>query len=125
MFFTAGIAGRLTGKVPTRWLIGPGFALVGAGLLLMHGISPGDDWTHLLPGLILAGIGAGTVNVPLASTAVGVVRAGTGRDGVGHQLHATPGRHRHRRRRVRQHPGQPGVQLDRLAAERRPADEPL
>ena len=40
VFFTAGIAGRLTGRVPTRWLIGPGFALVGAGLLLMHGVAP-------------------------------------------------------------------------------------
>jgi predicted MFS family arabinose efflux permease len=73
VFFTAGIAGRLTGRVQTRWLIGPGFALVGAGLLLMHGISAGDDWTHLLPGLVVAGIGAGLINVPLASTAVGVV----------------------------------------------------
>jgi predicted MFS family arabinose efflux permease len=72
-FFTAGMAGRLTGHVPTRWLIGPGFAVIGIGLLLMRGISPSDDWTHLLPGMIVAGIGAGFVNVPLASTAVGVV----------------------------------------------------
>ncbi len=73
LFFTAGAAGRLTGRVATRWLIGPGFALVGGGLLLMHGITPGDDWTHLLPGMIVAGVGAGLINVPLASTAVGVV----------------------------------------------------
>jgi EmrB/QacA subfamily drug resistance transporter len=73
IFFTAGFAGRLTGHVPIRWLIGPGFALVGAGLLLMRGIGPGDDWTHLLPGLIVSGVGAGLINVPLASTAVGVV----------------------------------------------------
>jgi EmrB/QacA subfamily drug resistance transporter len=73
IFFFAGLAGRLTGRVPTRWLIGPGFALIGIGLLLMRGITPTDDWTHLLPGLIVAGIGAGFVNVPLASTAVGVV----------------------------------------------------
>jgi EmrB/QacA subfamily drug resistance transporter len=73
MFVCAAIAGRLIDKVPTRWLIAPGFALVGAGLLLMRGIEVGDDWTHLLPGFIVAGIGAGLVNVPLASTAVGVV----------------------------------------------------
>jgi predicted MFS family arabinose efflux permease len=73
LFFTAGAAGRLTGRVPTRWLIGPGFALVGAGLLLMHGIAPTDGWTHLLPGMVVAGVGAGLINVPLASTAVGVV----------------------------------------------------
>jgi MFS family permease len=33
----------------------------------------GDDFSHLVPGFILAGVGAGLVNVPLASTAVGVV----------------------------------------------------
>jgi len=73
IFLTAGVAGRLTGHVPTRLLIGPGFVLIGAGLLLMRGITPADDWTHLLPGMIVAGVGAGLVNVPLASTAVGVV----------------------------------------------------
>jgi EmrB/QacA subfamily drug resistance transporter len=73
IFFTAGIAGRLSARVPVRLLIAPGFALVGAGLLLMRGLNPGSDWTHLLPGMIVAGVGAGLVNVPLASTAVGVV----------------------------------------------------
>jgi predicted MFS family arabinose efflux permease len=73
IFLTAGLAGRLTGHVPTRLLIGPGFVLIGAGLLLMRGITPNDDWTHLLPGMVVAGVGAGLVNVPLASTAVGVV----------------------------------------------------
>ncbi|MBV9337048.1 MAG: MFS transporter [Solirubrobacterales bacterium] len=73
IFLTAGVAGRLTGHVQTRYLIAPGFALIGAGLVLMRGIAPSDDWTHLLPGMIVAGIGAGLVNVPLASTAVGVV----------------------------------------------------
>jgi EmrB/QacA subfamily drug resistance transporter len=73
IFLTAGIAGRLSSQVPTRLLIGPGFALIGLGLLLMRGLDPASDWTHLLPGLIVAGVGAGLVNVPLASTAVGVV----------------------------------------------------
>jgi EmrB/QacA subfamily drug resistance transporter len=73
IFVTAGVAGRLSAHVPTRLLIGPGFALIGAGLLLMRGLTPASDWTHLLPGMIVAGFGAGLVNVPLASTAVGVV----------------------------------------------------
>jgi EmrB/QacA subfamily drug resistance transporter len=73
IFVCAAIAGRLTDHVPARWLIGPGFVLVGTGLLLMRGLAAGDDWTHLLPGFIVAGMGAGLVNVPLASTAVGVV----------------------------------------------------
>jgi EmrB/QacA subfamily drug resistance transporter len=73
IFFTAAIAGRLTTRVPTRFLIGPGFALVGLGLVLMHGVAIDSDWTVLLPGLIVAGVGAGMINVPLASTAVAVV----------------------------------------------------
>jgi predicted MFS family arabinose efflux permease len=73
IFVCAAIAGRVVDHVPARWLIGPGFVLVGAGLLLMRGIEAGDSWTHLLPGFIVAGVGAGLINVPLASTAVGVV----------------------------------------------------
>ena len=73
IFFTAAIAGRATEKVPIRFLIGPGFALVGIALLLMRGLEPGSSWTHLIPGFLVAGVGAGLINVPLASTAVGVV----------------------------------------------------
>jgi EmrB/QacA subfamily drug resistance transporter len=75
VFLVAGVAGRLTTKVQVRYLIGVGFAFVVAGLLLMRGLTPSDTWTHFLPGFILAGIGAGFINVPLASTAVGVVPA--------------------------------------------------
>jgi predicted MFS family arabinose efflux permease len=73
LFATATVAGRLIAKVPSRLLIGPGFVLIGAGLLLMRGISSGSGWTHLLPGLIVVGAGLGLVGTPLASTAVGVV----------------------------------------------------
>jgi hypothetical protein len=73
IFLTAGIAGRLTTRVPRRLLIGPGFLLIAGGMLLMRGLTPASAWTHLLPGMILAGVGAGLVNVPLVSTAVGVV----------------------------------------------------
>ena len=38
IFLTAGIAGRLTSQVPARLLIGPGFGLIGLGLLLMRGL---------------------------------------------------------------------------------------
>jgi EmrB/QacA subfamily drug resistance transporter len=70
---TSVIAGRLSEKVPTRWLIGPGLLLVGIGLLVMSGLSGTSDWTHLIPGFIVAGLGGGLVNPPLASTAIGVV----------------------------------------------------
>ncbi len=70
---TATVAGRLSERVPVRWLIGPGLVLVGAGLLLMTGLSGTSSWTHLAPGFIISGAGAGFVNPPLASTAIGVV----------------------------------------------------
>ncbi len=66
-------AGRLSSLVPVRWLIGPGLVLVGGGLLLMTGLDAGSAWTHLIPGFIVAGVGTGLINPPLASTAVGVV----------------------------------------------------
>ncbi len=71
---TSTIAGRLTSHVPIRFLIGPGLLLVGVGLLLMRGLDVSSQWTHLLPGMIVAGAGIGMVNPPLASTAVGVVQ---------------------------------------------------
>ena len=55
-------------------MIGPGLLLVGAGLLLMRGLGAGSSWTHLIPGMIVGGVGVGLVNPPLASTAIGVVR---------------------------------------------------
>ena len=70
---TSVVAGRLSERVPTRWLIGPGLLLVGIGLIVMTGLNGGSSWTHLVPGFIVAGLGAGLVNPPLASTAIGVV----------------------------------------------------
>jgi EmrB/QacA subfamily drug resistance transporter len=67
------VSGRLSSRVPVRLLIGPGLALSGVGLLLMSGLHPASHWTHLIPGLIVAGVGSGLVNPALASTAVGVV----------------------------------------------------
>jgi EmrB/QacA subfamily drug resistance transporter len=72
-FVTATLAGRFSERVPARWLIGPGLFLVGAGLIIMAGLSGASAWTHLIPGFIVAGLGGGMVNPPLASTAIGVV----------------------------------------------------
>jgi len=72
-FITATIAGRASERVPARWLIGPGLVLVGIGLIIMAGLTGGSNWTDLIPGFIVSGLGAGMVNPPLASTAIGVV----------------------------------------------------
>ncbi len=73
IFFTAAAAGRLLNRVQTRFLIATGFAMVTVGLFLMRGLTPTEGWTHFLPGFLIAGAGTGLINVPLASTAVGVV----------------------------------------------------
>jgi hypothetical protein len=70
---TSVVAGRVSERVPARWLIGPGLLLVGVGLLVMTGLTGLSNWTHLIPGFIVGGLGAGLVNPPLASTAIGVV----------------------------------------------------
>jgi predicted MFS family arabinose efflux permease len=72
-FVTATVAGRFSERVPARWLIGPGLLMVGVGLIIMGGLSGSSGWTDLIPGFIVSGFGAGLVNPPLASTAIGVV----------------------------------------------------
>jgi EmrB/QacA subfamily drug resistance transporter len=87
IFVAAGIAGRLTTRVPRRLLISAGFLVGGAGLLLMRGLTPSSGWTHLLGGMIVSGIGAGLVSTPLVSTAVGVVEPA--RAGMASGINAT------------------------------------
>jgi EmrB/QacA subfamily drug resistance transporter len=72
-FFVAPIAGRLSARVPVRLLLSGGLALNGLALLLMWDIQLDSGWTTLLAGFLVAGVGIGLVNAPLASTAVSVV----------------------------------------------------
>jgi EmrB/QacA subfamily drug resistance transporter len=72
-FFVAPLAGRLSTLLPARVLMGGGMIVVGVGLLLMHGIDDGSDWTALLAGFLVAGAGIGIVNPNLAQAAIAVV----------------------------------------------------
>jgi hypothetical protein len=54
-------------------MLGSGLALASLGLFLMHGIDPDSQWTTLLPGFILCGIGIGLANPAIGSTALAVV----------------------------------------------------
>ena len=74
IFFWSFFAGRLTVRVQSRYLLGLGMLGVTGALLWMGTTQPTSGWTVLLPGFILAGFGAGTVNPVLASGAVSVVQ---------------------------------------------------
>jgi EmrB/QacA subfamily drug resistance transporter len=73
VFFLPAATRELSGRVPARVLLGGGLALVSVGVFLMHGIGTGSEWTTLLPGLIVAGVGIGLANPAIGSTALGVV----------------------------------------------------
>jgi EmrB/QacA subfamily drug resistance transporter len=72
-FVVAPISGRLSTRVPVRFLLSGGLALCGVSLLLMHGLTLGSTASALIPGFLVAGVGIGLVNAPLASTSVSVV----------------------------------------------------
>jgi len=72
-FVAAAVSGKLTAQLPARALLGGGLVLVGIGLLLMRGLDAASDWTALLPGFLVAGVGIGTINPSIANAAIGVV----------------------------------------------------
>nr|MBA3867373.1 MFS transporter [Solirubrobacterales bacterium] len=51
----------------------PGLALTGLGLALMAGLNLHSEWTALLAGFVLSGIGVGLVNPVIADVALSVV----------------------------------------------------
>lgn len=62
-------------RAPPGALLGGGLGLTALGLAAMHGLTPSSQWTALLPGLLLAGIGVGLANPAIANIALGVVPA--------------------------------------------------
>jgi EmrB/QacA subfamily drug resistance transporter len=72
-FLAAPIAGMLLSRVQARVLMSGGLALAGIGLLLMTGVDAGDDWTTLLAGFLVAGVGVGLLNPVIGDVALSVV----------------------------------------------------
>jgi EmrB/QacA subfamily drug resistance transporter len=72
-FVAAPISGKLAERFGVRWFVGGGLLLTGIGLILMSGRSASDEWTALLPGFAVAGIGIGMCNPALATAAIGIV----------------------------------------------------
>jgi EmrB/QacA subfamily drug resistance transporter len=72
-FFAAPVAGALLGRVQARFILAGGLALTGGGLLLMGGLGASSEWTALLLGFIVAGVGVGLLNPVIADVALSVV----------------------------------------------------
>ena len=72
-FIVAPLAGMALAKVRARFLMSAGLALTGVGLLLMAGIGVDSEWTALLAGFIVSGIGVGLLNPVIADVALSVV----------------------------------------------------
>jgi EmrB/QacA subfamily drug resistance transporter len=72
-FIVAPLAGMALAKVRARFLMSGGLALTGVGLLLMAGIGVESEWTALLAGFIVSGIGVGLLNPVIADVALSVV----------------------------------------------------
>jgi EmrB/QacA subfamily drug resistance transporter len=80
-FIASPIAGSLSHRIPIRVLLGLGLTFVGIGLLLMHGVGVDSEWTALLAGFLIAGVGIGVANPGIGQAAIGVVppeKAGMG-----------------------------------------------
>ena len=73
LFATAPLAGRLTARVPLGVLLGAGLSMLAAGLLLMRGLTTTSEWTALLAGFLVAGLGVGVISPALAAAMVGVL----------------------------------------------------
>jgi EmrB/QacA subfamily drug resistance transporter len=72
-FIVAPLSGMALAKVKARYLLGAGLALTGVGLLLMSGLEMTSEWTALLGGFLLAGVGVGLLNPAIADVALSVV----------------------------------------------------
>jgi EmrB/QacA subfamily drug resistance transporter len=73
LLVVAPLSGRLTGRWPLRVPLTAGLVLIGAALLLMRSVGDGEDWTALLPGLLLGGLAIGVISPALAAAMVSVL----------------------------------------------------
>jgi EmrB/QacA subfamily drug resistance transporter len=77
----APIAGRLTDRIGPRWLMGTGMALLAGSLLLFGTLDEHSSFWHILPGLVVGGVGMAITMAPTMTAAMGSVpvdKAGVG-----------------------------------------------
>ena len=100
-FTVAPVAGKLTVRIQTRYLMSLGLALVAIGCQLMTHVGATSSWLVLLPGFLVCGAGIGITNPVLASGSVSVVPPERSGMSTGRGQYLPPGRDRHRHRRSR------------------------
>ncbi|MEU8587703.1 MFS transporter [Streptomyces sp. NPDC048664] len=64
------LVGRLLHGAPARLTVGGGLLLIGSGCFCEAVLTAGSDWTALVPGLVLVGIGTGFVSPTVAGAAL-------------------------------------------------------
>ena len=77
----APLAGRLSDRLGSRWLLTGGMALVAAQLLYFSRLGVHEGFWNLVPGMLLGGVGMAVVMAPATSaalTGVSVDKAGVG-----------------------------------------------
>jgi EmrB/QacA subfamily drug resistance transporter len=79
--FCAPIAGKLSDRVGSRWLMTAGMVLLGISLVLFSRLDTGSTFWSILPALIVGGFGMALVMTPATAAAMGSVpvdKAGVG-----------------------------------------------
>ncbi|HEY6836710.1 MAG TPA: MFS transporter, partial [Gaiellaceae bacterium] len=75
----APIAGKLSDRVGSRWLMAAGMTTVGVCCLLLSTVNLHSTFWHMLPAFILGGLGMSFVMTPMSAAAMGaapVAKAG-------------------------------------------------
>jgi EmrB/QacA subfamily drug resistance transporter len=72
-FVVALVSGKVVHRLAPQLSIGIGLLLIGGGTLLLGLVSAGSNWSALLPGLLVSGVGVGLATPQLMSTALGAV----------------------------------------------------
>jgi EmrB/QacA subfamily drug resistance transporter len=81
IILVAPVAGKLSDRVGSRWLMGAGMTLVGISLLLYQDVGLHTTFWGLLPQLLLGGVGMALTMSPMTAAAMGAVpvdKAGVG-----------------------------------------------
>jgi len=81
IILVAPVAGRVSDRVGSRWLIAVGMTLTAGSLVIFSQLDVGTGWWSLLPGMLVGGFGMAITMTPMtaaALSAVPVEKAGVG-----------------------------------------------